>query len=385
MDLEENVDLEEGWVSFYKTSVTSEVFAMIDAEIGSGDNQAYQKGVGTIFYDLAFELVKGGLSVDVYVPLGSQNIDAIAENIGTFPELDLICYAEIYEFITNCTVGTLVYEDNISDIDLDVPLGGTETLNFDNYNFATEGFYGLFLNMSDDDDDYPKNNVFDLGIGADDTPPVSNHALDPAAPNGDNGWYVSDVEVTLSAADPSIGCEVAGSQVKEIKYKIGTGSWQTISGAGGTFIIDVDNENLAIEYYSVDNVGNEESHHTFEIDMDQTVADIEEVAWESFQDPPIYGLWYVTFTCDATDATSGMDRVEMFINDGFHEEIVGAGPIYEFTIEWSAAFKSCTFWFYHYDVAGNVIADDLPGDEPVSYANYQQQQSNPVSKKLAHQ
>ena len=329
----------------------------------------------------------GGISPDVYVSLGSQNIDAIVENVGTFPELDLTCYADIYEYITNCTEGTLVYEDNISDIDLDVPLGGTETLNFDSYNFATEGLYGIFFSIPDEGDDYPGNNEELLGIGADDTPPVSNHVLVPAAPNGDNGWYVSDVEVTLSAGDPEIGCEIAGSGVKEINYKIGGGSWQTLPGEeGGTFIIDVDDENLAIEYYSVDDVGNEESpHNSFQINMDQTVADIEEVTWEAFQDPPIYGLWYVTFTCDAVDETSGMDRVEMFINDGHHETITGAGPIYEFTIEWSEAFKSCTFYWYHYDVAGNVIVEDMPGSDPESYANYQQQQSNPISKKLAHQ
>ena len=219
----------------------------------------------------------------------------------------------------------------------------------------------------------------------DDTPPVSMHTLVPAAPDGDNGWYVSDVEVTVDAADPSIGCDVAGSGVKEINYKIGSGSWQTIAGDHGTFTIDTDDENLAIEYYSVDNVGNEEAHNSFQIDMDQTVADIEEVTWEAFQDPPVYGLWYVTFTCDAVDATSGMDRVEMFINDGFHEEVVGVGPTYEFTIEWSAAFESVTFYWYHYDVAGNVIVEDMPGSDPESYANYQQQQSNPISKKLAHQ
>ena len=314
-----------------------------------------------------------------YVPLGSENIDVIVENIGTFPELDLTCYAEIYEFITNCTNGTLVYEDNISDIDLDVPLGGNETLNFDDYNFAVEGAYCLFLNLPDDDDDYTKNNEFVLGIGADGTPPNSTYYLDPPAPDGENGWYVSDVEVTICATDPEIGCGHPGSGVKGLYIRTGGGSWQFFPGDCITFIIDTDSGAPPIEYYAIDNVGNEESINSFTIDMDQTVPDIEEVTWEAFQDPPIYGLWYVTFTCDATDATSGMDRVEMFINDGFCEEIVGGGPTYEFTIEWSSILETVTFWFYHYDVAGNVIADDLPGDEPQSHANYQQQ-SNPISR-----
>ncbi|GAH09285.1 unnamed protein product, partial [marine sediment metagenome] len=74
--------------------------------------------------------------------------------------------------------------------------------------------------------------------------------------------------------------------------------------------------------------------------------------------------WYVTFTCDAVDATSKMDRVEMYIDDGLHEIVRGMGPIYEFTIEWSDAFRMHTFWFYHYDVAGNVIEDDVTGYNP---------------------
>ena len=60
-----------------------------------------------------------------------------------------------------------------------------------------------------------------IGIGSDGTPPTTIHTIKPALPDGENGYYVSDVEVTLEAADPSIGCEVVGSGVKEIKYKIG--------------------------------------------------------------------------------------------------------------------------------------------------------------------
>jgi len=319
-------------------------------------------------------------SPSTYVPLGSQNIETIVENIGTFPELDLVCYAEIYEYITNCTNGTLVYADNISDIDLDVPLGGTETLNFDSYNFATEGTYGLFLNLPDDNDDYTSNNDEKLGIGADGTPPNSTYYLNPPEPDGENGWYVSDVEVTIFATDPEIGCGHPGSGVKEINYKIGSSSWQTLPGMCGTFIIDVDDEDFTLDYYAVDNVGNEESINSFTIDIDQTVPDIEEVTWEIFQDPPIYGPWYVIFTCDAVDATSGMDRVEMYINEGFCEEIIGGGPIYEFTIQWSSILKTVVFTFEHYDRAGNMIENYIDGGHITAYPYIHKQQQNPVSR-----
>jgi len=321
------------------------------------------------------EKAAGAPPVTVYVAPGSQNINAIVENIGTFPELDLTCYAEICEYITNCTNGTLVYEDNISDIDIDVPLGGTETLNFDSYNFAIEGVYGLFLNLPDDDDDYPGNNNARLGIGVDDTPPDTDHAIVPATPDGDNGYYVSDITVTLDASDPTIGCETDGSGVKEMKYTI-NGDPGTIPGDHGTFVIHDDGNGILVEYWAIDQVGNAEAKNSFIVDMDQTVPDMEEVAWETYKEG---GDWYCKFTCTATDDTASMDRVEMFINDGHHETVIGEGPTFEFVIEWSSGFKSVIFWFYHYDDAGNMIEDDLAGDIPESYANYQQSQSNLVT------
>jgi len=309
---------------------------------------------------------------------GIQDINVTVENIGTFPELDLTCYAKIWEHITDPINGTLVYEDNIIDIDLEEPLGGTEYLEFDDYNFSMEGIYRLSLNMPDEDDDKPRNNKKSVRIDVDDTLPYSTHEFDPRNPDGENGWYVTDVEVTLSASDPYSN-EVS-SGVNFMKYKIGDGSWQTISGDRGTFILNEDGDNLQIQYYAVDNVGNQESTNSFTIDMDQTPPDIEEVEWEAFRDPPIFGEWYVTFTCDAVDETSGMDRVEMYINDGVYKVIEGDGPTYKFTIQWSSILKTVVFTFEHYDRAGNVIADDLPGDDVVSLAQYQQQQSNPVSR-----
>ncbi|MBA7636884.1 hypothetical protein ES703_44512 [subsurface metagenome] len=37
------------------------------------------------------------------------------------------------------------------------------------------------------------------------TPPVTTCTLNPPEPNGNNSWYVSDVEVTLNATDDMSG------------------------------------------------------------------------------------------------------------------------------------------------------------------------------------
>ncbi len=51
------------------------------------------------------------------------------------------------------------------------------------------------------------------------TPPETSIEKDPTDPDGNNGWYVSPVKITLDANDLESG-------VKEINYKIDSGSWQ---------------------------------------------------------------------------------------------------------------------------------------------------------------
>ena len=277
----------------------------------------------------AFAIPGCCLTPKAYVPIGVESIVTIVENIGTFPETDMVCYAEMYEYITNCSNGSLVYEDNITNIDIEDPLGGTETLTFDDYNFETEGFYGLFLELVDDDDDYPDNNLLAWGIGCDDTPPSSIHSLDPPNPDGLNGWYVSDLEVTLSAEDSSIGCGYPGSGIDEIRYTI-DGESGLITGDCGTFTIteDHEGEDVEVEYWAVDNVGNAESHNSFTIDMDQTPPDVDITYKYEGRRPP----YLFIFTATATDAESGMERFEFYLNAGLQETVYGSGPEYVFSL-----------------------------------------------------
>ncbi len=266
----------------------------------------------------------------------------------------MTCYTEIFEHNTNCTNGTIIYEDNITDIDIPTPLNGSKELNFKDFNFADEGLYQLIINISDDNDDNKENNIFPLGIGVDDTPPKSRHAINPPDPTGDNGWYVSDVEITLTAYDPNLpgDCDADGSGVNRIEYRIEGGSWRTLLGREGTFTFGDDGDDVLIEYRAIDNVGNEEDIKSFTIDMDQTSPVAEEITWEAYKK---CGLWYVDLTASAVDIPSGMNRVEFFINKGHFTTIEGSGPTYVFTIQWSLDFPKLSLYFYHYDNAGNVI------------------------------
>jgi hypothetical protein len=218
------------------------------------------------FHDVG---IKNITSPEEYIQPGTQYIDVIVENNGTFPEYGLTCYAEIWEYISDPENGSLVYEDEITDIDLE-PLGGTELLNFKDFTFAYEGIYCLYIDLPLEIDDFPENNQRELVIGIDDTKPVSSHILNPPEPDGENGWYVNDLEVTLTASDPRSNDVSSG--VDMIKYKVGGGSEQTIIGSTGSFLITQkhDGHDILVEYWAVDNVGNTESKHSFTVDMDQT-------------------------------------------------------------------------------------------------------------------
>jgi hypothetical protein len=279
----------------------------------------------------------GGLTLDVYVPLGNQDIVAIAKNYGTFPERDMSCTAEINEYINDCENGTLLYEDLIENIDILTPLVGTETLDFGTFNFATEGFYGIFVNLTDDDDDDINNNFMTWGVGADGTHPDSVHHLDPESPDGLNDYYISDLEVTLNAIDPPIGCGNDGSGVQYIKYEIDGGATQTINGPSGTFVITEDSNLHTVVYWAEDFVGNKEPENSFSFKMDQTPPVIT-LVYEVFSGNPLQG-WEMLFQATSEDETSGMERVEFDLNDVLQDTVTGPGPLYEWSFIYHGGLK----------------------------------------------
>ena len=56
-------------------------------------------------------------------------------------------------------------------------------------------------------------------LAADIVAPTTTATLTPSSPNGNLGWYITPVDVLLSATDLESG-------VKEINYKVDSGAWQ---------------------------------------------------------------------------------------------------------------------------------------------------------------
>ncbi len=319
-------------------------------------------------YDLAWQLdgtTGGPPAVKAWIQPGTQDIDTVVKNYGTFIKEDLTCYAEIWEYITDPENGTKVYTDEIDNIDLTIPLGGKQDIQFADFTFADEGRYGLFLEFPAVPDDEEKNNYVRWGIGVDDTRPYSwIEEIDPPEPDGQNGWYISPATITLKATDPwSNG---VSSGVKEIRFTIDGGAEQVIPGNIGSIILTEDGKDILIEFWAVDWVGNVETpknQFTFG-GIDQTVPEIS-LSYEVTSGNPITG-WILTFTATAIDATSGMDYVEFYFNDLLQEIIMGPGPTYEWVYTYygglTAIIKAIA-----YDKAGLFDSDEIK--DPVSSSN----------------
>jgi len=263
----------------------------------------------------------------VYIQPGTEDIDVIVVNNGTFPEYDLTCFAEVYEYITDPENGTLVYEDEITGIDLDEPNGGTILLNFKSNTFPDEGIYKLCVDLPLEIDDFPENNQKELIIAVDDTDPVSDYPpvfLTPES-NDCNGWYGSDVTVTFNTSDPwSHG---VSSGVKEIRYTVNGGAEQVIPGMTGSFLLTEDGEDILVEYWAVDCVGNVESpKNSFTIDIDKTPPDVS-LTYEIVGGNPWQG-WDIEICLTLTDAMSGMGLLIIFFNNELIEKVEFSGPGY---------------------------------------------------------
>ncbi|MCS7109346.1 MAG: thrombospondin type 3 repeat-containing protein [Candidatus Micrarchaeota archaeon] len=88
------------------------------------------------------------------------------------------------------------------------------------------------------------------------TPPNTIISIDGIL--GSNGWYTSDIGVTLSASDATSG-------VSQILYRINNGDWMVYTG---TF--EIGEGMHTIEYYSIDMAGNREETKNIRVKIDKT-------------------------------------------------------------------------------------------------------------------
>ena len=215
-------------------------------------------------------------------------------------------------------------------------------------NIYSPEYGGYFCKVDVETEEFTIIDMFENGINPtafaisyelNNEPPVTTISFDPPEPNGCNGWYVSNVTVTLNATD--------NSGVLETYYRINGGDWEIYYSP---FVISKEGDDILIEYYSVDIHGNEEDVKSATISIDKTPPEItvdwkvEKIGWRK---------WRVTFIMNVTDNTSGSDnRLDIYINDALQQTITGPGPTYywSFVMPYGAKFS---FKFVAWDMACN--------------------------------
>jgi len=148
--------------------------------------------------------------------------------------------------------------------------------------------------------------------------PVTTKGL--TGTSGTGGWYISDVGVTLTAADSG------GSGVAAIYYILNGGDTQTYSGP---FLISVEGVN-ALVHWAVDNAGNSETPVSQEIWIDKTAPTLDVTLDGTLGN----NGWYrsaVEVAISADDEYSGIAMVEYSLDEGAPVTSGGPFPI-TFTI-----------------------------------------------------
>ena len=173
-----------------------------------------------------------------------------------------------------------------------------------------------------------------LTLTIDTTAPVTSSAVSGTA--GTNGWYVSTVQVSLSASDD-------GSGVQNSYYQIDGGTVQTY---GSPFSISANGQHT-VDYWSVDVAGNTETHQTRTVSIDTTPA----VTSSAISGTSGTNGWYVSavqVSLNASDNSAGVQNAYYRV-DGSTVQTY-ASP---FSI---SANGSHTVEFWSVDVAGNTEA-----------------------------
>lgn len=166
-------------------------------------------------------------------------------------------------------------------------------------------------------------------IKLDKSPPSTYHDYD-------GSWYNSAYYITLSAND-------VGAGVNETCYRINNGSVRTVSSNGHPYI-ETEGENNTLEYWSVDNFGNEEQHillYGIKLDRTSPSTDDDYEGLLSYED--------LMVSLSASDDLSGINHTYYRINNGsILTMAVNGQPLI------TTEGQNNTLEYWSSDIAGNI-------------------------------
>jgi hypothetical protein len=304
----------------------------------------------TAYGDVAFQLFgaehQGGGGT---YPPGTYSLKAIVKNFGvTFTESDIPVEARI----THVTNSTVIY-DQTGVFAGPITPGASGTITFPDFTLADltawEGKYKIEVWTSLPGDEQPSNDKKSITIEMaipDVLPPITTQAM--TGTMGLNGWYVSNVVITLTATDPFPPMKYdpkPPSGVNYTMYKLHTGDTYTVYTAPVTVSTD---GQYQLYYYSVDKAGNVEVANgpvNFKVDKTAPVFNSFNATAENSQKTK----WLIV--ADLSDPASGVNHVEFYVDD----QLVGT--------------VNATPWEFHYQGKGKMaqaIAYDNAGNSAMS-------------------
>jgi len=139
---------------------------------------------------------------------------------------------------------------------------------------------------------------------------------------GLNGWWVSDIEVTIYALD-----DPCGSGVAQTQYSLDGGeTWQDYTAP---FIVSSEGTTL-VQAKSIDVVENEETPVSASFRIDKTPPEVSVTATPDVLEPPNGKLRDVFIDGSASDALSSMDYVNYWVDDEYDlvEPVIGGFGTY---------------------------------------------------------
>jgi hypothetical protein len=182
-------------------------------------------------------------------------------------------------------------------------------------------------------------NQISINVPWEDTiPPSTTPIYDPL-------WHGADFTITLTAID-------AFSGVKETYYKINNGPTRTTT-ADGQPLMTTESDSNTLEFWSVDNAGNEEPHQTLtNIKLDKTGPTGSIMVND---DDTYVAATSVTLSLTASDTTSGVHQVR-YSNDGIWDGEPWETPLTTKTWTLSSTDGVNTVYYQVEDSAGLTSA-----------------------------
>jgi len=302
--------------------------------------------------DVSFQLFGGTPPPQGTYPPGTYSLGAVVKNFGvTFTESNIPVEARI-TFLTNNSV---IYDQTGTFAGPLAPgASGTQTFpdfTLQNYT-AWEGKYKIEVWTSLPGDDHPNNDKKTMTITMaipDVIPPITTETM--TGTMGLNGWYVSNVVITLTATDPFPPMKFdpkPPSGVNHTYYKLHSGDAWTEYTAPVTVTVD---GQYQLYYYSVDKAGNVEPQNgpvNFKIDKTAPLF----ITFTATAMNVMKTKWLLNATL--SDPASGVARVEFYVDDQLVGNDTDGSDGWSFVYQGNGKMAQAIA----YDAAGNSAMSD---------------------------